>query len=402
MPISLGIGLGLTRWPKGGGDPNAAQDAAVNAAAFAVYDALDQSSMFEDIAGTTAITTHNQQVGLWLDKKHMQGKTAAQFITDQPDTKSAGAVGLVGSATAAAYNTGTGVGSASRAADVSNQSYVTWTGLVSGQTYRIDITNTGSVSIIVRAGGIAGSGVQAIGTATTLAIFVTAVGGAVTVGANANASTATFTVNSFKAVPGYHLGQATGTKRPRWQSDTAYWSLKGDGVDDCLQSITTMDLSGTDKVTVVAPVRKLSDAAAAMVVELTSGLNGGNTGFYITAPEATGLAGNFGFKSRGSVNVSAAQSSVILAPISSVITGVGDVAADIQTIYSNGVQVGFSGVDQGTGNYSNAPLNVFSRNNGAAHPFSGHISGLIIANNINQTDRETLYWPWANRRMIPN
>ena len=150
-----------------------------------------------------------------------------------------------------------------------------------------------------------------------------------------------------------------------------------DGSDDSM-STSAIDFTGTDKMSVFAGVRKLSDAAAGMLLELSANiaLNAGS--FYMAAPETIGAGGDFSFKTRGSVNPGAfASSGTMLAPTTRVLTGVGDIPADLAGLRVNGgAQVNYS-ADQGTGNYGNYPLFIGRRNN-ATLPFNGRDYGLII------------------------
>jgi hypothetical protein len=52
---------------------------------FAMFDMGDITSLYQDSAGTTPVTQAADPVGLVLDKSQMGGKTAAQFIADQPE-----------------------------------------------------------------------------------------------------------------------------------------------------------------------------------------------------------------------------------------------------------------------------------------------------------------------------
>ena len=134
---------------------------------------------------------------------------------------------------------------------------------------------------------------------------------------------------------------------------------------------------GTDKAQVFAGVRKLSDAAIGMVAEFSATV-GSNAGtFYLTGPENTGASGNFTFKSRGSVNPAAfASSGVQLAPVTAVLSGLGDIAADLATIRFNGVATAYS-ADQGTGNLLAYPLYV-GRRGGTTLPFNGRLYQLVV------------------------
>lgn len=155
--------------------------------------------------------------------------------------------------------------------------------------------------------------------------------------------------------------------------------LRFDGVDDWL--VTTTITPGIDKVQVFAGARKLSDAAAAIAVELSGRATDNAGSFYITAPETTGVNGNYWFFSRGSAGVSlgqAARSTTLLAPRTDVITATGDISGDLSALRVNGEANGTNGtVDQGTGNYLAYPLYI-GRRGGLSIPFNGHLYGLIV------------------------
>ena len=139
----------------------------------------------------------------------------------------------------------------------------------------------------------------------------------------------------------------------------------------------SIDFTGTDKMTVWAGVTKLSDAAAAVFTELSSdvGTNGGS--FYITAPETLGASGDLKFKSRGTTNAVPAPSGAVQAPVNAVVCGIGDIASDTSIIRVNGIQVGSTSSDQGTGNYGNYPLYIGARA-GTSLFFNGRLYSLIV------------------------
>lgn len=92
-----------------------------------------------------------------------------------------------------------------------------------------------------------------------------------------------------KSGRGNHATQSTSTKRPVLQQDAnGKYYLLFDGIDDALQT-ASINFTGTDKVTVWAGVRKLSDAARGIIVEAqTAGAAGGTTVFALSAPQANG------------------------------------------------------------------------------------------------------------------
>ena len=336
------------------------------------YDPSDMSTLFQDRAGTTPVTALGQPVGLILDK--------SRGLALGPELRANGVIALVGTATAATYNTATGAGTATRV-DLNNQSSVAFTGLSTSTTYRITIQNTSAIHVWVRQGSAGGISVGVINpNATQTVLCNTGSQTQLHLAASANGSSITFVVQSISALPGNHLTQTTAASRPLWQQDAAgAFHLAFDGVDDFL-TIGTFDMSASDKVTVCAGVRKLSDAARGIVAELsaTSATNAGS--FALTAPESTAASGNFGFVSGGSLAGSAvAQSATILSPVSRVVTATADIVGDTALVRLNGAQSGATATaDQGTGNYgASYPLFV-GRRDGTTLPFNGLLHGLVI------------------------
>jgi hypothetical protein len=180
-----------------------------------------------------------------------------------------------------------------------------------------------------------------------------------------------------KSGRGNHATQATSTARPTLQQDASgFYYLSFDGVDDSLAT-ASVDFTGTDKATVFAGMRKNSDAASGAVCELSSDFtaNAGSFGMY--APTSPVGTLNFGWGSRGTATVLIAATG-FAAPISRVLTGIGDISADIAALRVNGA-LAQSAVasDQGAGTYGNYPLFV-GRRGGSTLPFNGRLYGLIV------------------------
>ncbi len=153
-----------------------------------------------------------------------------------------------------------------------------------------------------------------------------------------------------------------------------YWEF--DGTDDWLQT-AAIDFTGTDKMTVFAAVRKLSDAATGLTCELGTDTAAVNGSFRLSTPGGGGSE-KFGFVSRGTTAVNANTASATYnAPYSAVATGIGDISGDIAAIRVNGTEVDRKTTDQGTGNYGNLVLYV-GRRAGATLPLNGHLYGLVI------------------------
>jgi hypothetical protein len=151
------------------------------------------------------------------------------------------------------------------------------------------------------------------------------------------------------------------------------WGLLFDGSDDSLAT-SSIDFSATDKMTVMAGVRKLSDAARGTVCELTATIASNNGGFHLTAPNAA--SDTFAFESKGTSLTDAVASS-IAAPATRVLTGIGNIAGDSTSLRVNGAVSDTDTGDQGTGNYANAVLYI-GRRGGSTLPFNGILYTLIV------------------------
>ena len=144
-----------------------------------------------------------------------------------------------------------------------------------------------------------------------------------------------------------------------------------DGVNDSLATSTITP--GVDKAQVFAGVRKLSDAATGSLAGLSIAPQSNNGVFEIFAPGNAGST--YGWRTRGTVDVLQVPGT-FSAPITNVLTGIGDISGDNSAIRINGTQVATSSNDQGTGNYLAYPLFIGARNS-ASNFFSGHLYSLI-------------------------
>lgn len=136
-----------------------------------------------------------------------------------------------------------------------------------------------------------------------------------------------------------------------------------------------IDFSAIDEVNLFSWVRKLSDTTAWMLVELWNWTT--QNRFHLTAPWGN-LSPTFNFLSQWA-NVQTAGSSITNypAPISAVVTGIGDISWDIVKIRVNGQMIEQNLWEQWTGNYSNLPLYLFRRA-WTSLPFNWNLYWLII------------------------
>lgn len=168
--------------------------------------------------------------------------------------------------------------------------------------------------------------------------------------------------------------------------------LSFDGVDDFL--VTPTITPGTDKVQVFAGVRKLSDAARGTIVEHSATIVSNNGSFHLTAPNA--VSATFGFESKGTILTDAVAT--FAAPTTKVITGIGDIAGDSTIIRANGTQQEQDTADQGTGNYLAYPVYI-GRRGGTTLPFNGQIYSLIVRFGTNLPPSQiTSTETWVNEK----
>lgn len=166
--------------------------------------------------------------------------------------------------------------------------------------------------------------------------------------------------------------------------------------DDSMYTPANLNLSGTDKVAVFAGVRKLSDAAAAILYEFSNNWNGNTGSFASAAPASTGASGDYNAAARGSASASGtliATSAITLAPVTNVFTATHDIPGDLSAIRLNGAASGTNGTgDKGSGNFGTYPLFIGARNNGSFW-FNGQVYGLLVvgsavsAGNISATEQ---------------
>ena len=110
-----------------------------------------------------------------------------------PEIRQNGTIGMVGTAPAATYNTTTGQGNISRV-DISNQSFVNFTGLTNGLVYSLQVHNTGPESIYIRAGGSGSAIIRTIPVGSSETVLVTVTFNAIFI--TSSGANATFTLIS--------------------------------------------------------------------------------------------------------------------------------------------------------------------------------------------------------------
>lgn len=136
-----------------------------------------------------------------------------------------------------------------------------------------------------------------------------------------------------------------------------------------------IDFTATDKMTVFAGVRKLSDASLGCVAGTFSS---GSAGVFELLAPRFAPGEKYGFLSAGTLSAVAITSNAAFsAPATNVLTGIGNISGDQAILRANGVQVGSSTDNQGTGNYGNYSLHLGIRPS-SAFPFAGRLYQLVV------------------------
>ena len=154
-----------------------------------------------------------------------------------------------------------------------------------------------------------------------------------------------------------------------------------DGTDDWLQSAATINPGAVDKAQVFAGVRKLSDAAGAILVEASVDANLNAGSFFFSAP-STSTNPNYGFLLRGSA-ASSFVATTYAAPITNVLSCQYDIAQPDRTTEIvpriNGVTPTLAGTGPssvGTGNFLTY-THYIGRRNGATFPYNGRAYQIV-------------------------
>ena len=176
-----------------------------------------------------------------------------------------------------------------------------------------------------------------------------------------------------------------------WQSFPLH--LRYDGVDDSL-STASIDFSSADKMSVVAGVRKLSDAAQGIFCELSTAVASNAGSFNIQAPGSTG--NNYDVRSRGDAALPVSAIGNVAAPSTRILTMLSDIAGDSLDLRLNGSSVSTSSGDQGAGNFGNYPLYIGSRSGSLR--FNGRLHGLLVIGRALTATEITNMETWMNQR----
>ena len=384
------------------------------------YDPSDFSTMFQDSGGTTPVTAVEQPVGLMLDKSGRGNHASQATATSRPvlsarvnlltNTVFSGAV----AGTPGVAPTGWSFNSTGGTIVSANDGIIVFSATNARQimgvnvTLPANVTQTWSVRIEANPDNLpfyqlffavdataAVAQYRANGISVGMISYVPAAGDTLSItlinGATQIRPTFRIGVGTSSAVTGTAAFSRpdlrvanTGAGLPAYQRvntetdyDTAGFPhyLKCDGVDDGMVT-NSIDFTSTNTMTLVAGLRKLTDALA-IPVELSSDCNY-NPGSMCLASGANPSNG-YVAASQGSVGSYARW--LGSAPDTSVLAASHNIPGDNTTLRRNGVAQTPGTADQGSGNFGNYPLYLFRRG-GTQQPFNGQFYGLVIVGKL--------------------
>lgn len=386
------------------------------------YDPSDFSTMFQDAAGTTPVTAVEQYVGKILDKSGRGNHATQSTETSRPLLSAR--VNLLTSTedfSHAAWVKSTCTASAMNVADP-----------IGGNTAST-ITATLGVAYFYYD---AGTSSPANGIVTTATIWARRRTGTGVVGLRNNAATGTYdTLTLTSSWQLYSVSctagatnqnrfviniQTTGDAIDIWHPDlrvsnsgvglpayqrvtsaTDYDTsgfplyLRFDGTDDSLAT-ASINFSVTDKMTVFAGVRKLSDATLQVVFEMpAAGAPSLDGSMALYAPNFT--PNNYEWGARGTIWKTATSGTSYASPITNLITGTADIAGDNVKLRINGSQVAQTTTDLGTGNLGNYPLYI-GRRGGSSFPYNGNLYSLIVRGSSSTAAQIASTEAWLNAK----
>lgn len=200
-----------------------------------------------------------------------------------------------------------------------------------------------------------------------------------------------------KSGKGNHASQASATSRPLLQQDASgFYYLSFDGSNDSLAT-AAIDFTATDKMSLCLGVRKNADGANAIIAELSVS-RAANAGSFALLGPGTNVTGDYLFRSRGSIDaVTAATPASYAAPITNVLTCLGDISGDVSNLRINGALVVTGSNDQGTGNYGNYALYIGQRG-GTTLTFSGRIYSMVGVGSALSASQIASTEAWVNAK----
>lgn len=193
--------------------------------------------------------------------------------------------------------------------------------------------------------------------------------------------------------------QATSGARPTYQVDTGVGYLDFDGTDDSLV-VSSLDLTSTDEMTVIASVQKDTDAALGIIVEHSAGAFGANGSFNVLAGGTGAPAAEYGGLVRGSAFNTIDTAATFPAPIKNYVTLQTSISPNLISISASGSIPATVTSGLGAGNFAAHNFFIGARNQASLF-LNGRIYGLIVRGALTSGAALTNAEAWADDLINP-
>lgn len=177
-----------------------------------------------------------------------------------------------------------------------------------------------------------------------------------------------------KSGNGFHASQSVSINRPTLEQDAdGKYYLEFNGTNSRMTT-SAIDLSGTNKITLIAGVSKVSDAASGIIAEFSANATTNNGAFYLLA--SNGSAANYRVLVKG-VNTASSTPTVAAPDVSVFSTTATLSVSGAFLVRRDAAQITNSAFDFGVGNFGNHQLFIGHRSGGSLH-FNGGLYGFIL------------------------
>jgi hypothetical protein len=193
--------------------------------------------------------------------------------------------------------------------------------------------------------------------------------------------------------------QSTAGSRPTYQVDTGVGYLDFDGTDDCLV-ITSLNLTATNKMTVIASVQKDTDASLGVIVEHSVGAFGVDGSFVVIAGGTGAPAAEYGALVRGTGFTTIDTAPSFPAVIKNYVTMQTDIGGPLISISASGSVPATTAGGLGIGNFATHNFFIGARNQSSLF-FNGRIYGLIVRGALTSGANLTNAEAWADDLINP-
>jgi hypothetical protein len=186
-----------------------------------------------------------------------------------------------------------------------------------------------------------------------------------------------FSALSVREFPGCHqVAQTADANRPLLEAfaGSGPLALRGNGSSTAMSSIGTLDLTGTDEVTLIAAVRSLADAATGIIAELSANWSIAVGAFSIYRHSSNVYFGT----SIGSSSGTSAQTAAVVQPDSALLVLRGKISLPRLGIARNRGAEAVNTSTQGGGSYGDHQLHLLARA-AASLRFNGQLGRLLVA-----------------------